>query len=174
MSTLLSTIGITFNDGSKLNSLYGIIPQSTGTLFYKATAPTGWTQVTTHNDKALRVVSGTGAGSYGVSPFSTIFPVSSTTPISGATISGTVGATTLTLAQMASHAHGQGAVNANTFGATGACGSPGYYGCITSAQQTNTDAQGGNGSHTHPFSGSVTGGIDLRILYVDVIICTFN
>ena len=165
MSTLLSTIGITFNDGSKLNSLYGIIPQSTGTLFYKATAPTGWTQVTTHNDKALRVVSGTGAGSAGVSPFTTVFPSAATTPISG-----TVGATTLTLAQMASHAHGQGAVNANTFGAPGACGNPGQFGCITSAQQTSTDAQGGNGSHTHPIAATV----DLRVLYVDVIICTFN
>ena len=163
MSTLLSTIGITFNDGSKLNSLYGIIPQSTATLFYKATAPTGWTQVTVHNDKALRVVSGTGAGSAGVSPFTTVFPSAATTPVAG-----TVGATTLTLAQMASHAHGQGAVNYS--GANNACGAPNQPGCVTVAGQTSTDAQGGNGSHTHPIAATV----DLRVLYVDVIICTFN
>jgi hypothetical protein len=164
MSTLLSTIGITFNDGSKLNSLYGIIPQSTATLFYKATAPTGWTQVTVHNDKALRVVSGTGAGSAGVSPFTTVFPSAATTPVAG-----TVGATTLTLAQMASHAHGQGAVNAVNTG-TSTCNTPNTPGCWTGATQTSTDAQGGNGSHTHPIAAT----IDLRVLYVDVIICTFN
>lgn len=34
-------------------------------LFYQAAAPTGWTKSTAHNDKALRVVSGTGGGSGG-------------------------------------------------------------------------------------------------------------
>jgi len=48
------------------------VPSSTVMLFCQPTAPVGWTQVTTHNDKALRVVSGTGGGSGGTNPFSTV------------------------------------------------------------------------------------------------------
>jgi hypothetical protein len=48
------------------------VPSGTVMLFCQPTAPTGWTQVTTHNDKALRVVSGTGGGSGGTNPFSTV------------------------------------------------------------------------------------------------------
>lgn len=39
-----------------------IIPQGTVMVFYQASAPTGWTKLTTQNDKALRVVSGSGGG----------------------------------------------------------------------------------------------------------------
>lgn len=39
--------------------------------FFQAAAPTGWTQITTHNDKALRVVSGSGGGSGGSQALST-------------------------------------------------------------------------------------------------------
>jgi hypothetical protein len=37
-----------------------ILATNTVALFYQATAPTGWTRIDTHNNKALRVVSGTG------------------------------------------------------------------------------------------------------------------
>lgn len=37
-------------------------PVGTAMVFYQASAPVGWTQVATQNDKALRVVSGTGGG----------------------------------------------------------------------------------------------------------------
>ncbi len=40
-------------------------------VFFQAAAPTGWTQDVTHNDKALRVVSGAGGGSGGTNAFST-------------------------------------------------------------------------------------------------------
>ncbi len=43
-------------------------------IFPQAAAPTGWTQDTTHNDKALRVVSAAGGGSGGSSSFSTGAP----------------------------------------------------------------------------------------------------
>lgn len=39
--------------------------------WFQASPPVGWTQITSHNDKALRVVSGTGGGSGGVDPLST-------------------------------------------------------------------------------------------------------
>ncbi len=46
---------------------------STKILFYQAAVPTGWTKITTQNDKFLRVVSSTGGGSGGSkAPSSTI------------------------------------------------------------------------------------------------------
>lgn len=41
-------------------------------LFHQTAAPTGWTKSATHNDKALRVVSGT-VGSGGATAFTTVF-----------------------------------------------------------------------------------------------------
>ena len=58
--SILQTSGIQFGDNTILNSKYGIIPQNSQAVFYQASAPSGWSQVTTHNNKALRVVSGTG------------------------------------------------------------------------------------------------------------------
>jgi hypothetical protein len=57
-------------DGSTTTTFF-----ATGTtlLFYQAAAPTGWTKVTTHDNKALRVVSGTGGGSGGTTNFTTVF-----------------------------------------------------------------------------------------------------
>ena len=55
---------------------------SSGTvlLFYQTSAPTGWSQVMTHNDKALRVVTGTGGGSGGSTAFTSVF-ASRTVPL---------------------------------------------------------------------------------------------
>lgn len=41
------------------------IPSGTIMLFFQASAPTGWTQVTSQNDKLLRIVSGAGGGTGG-------------------------------------------------------------------------------------------------------------
>ena len=64
-------------DGSTTTTFF-----ATGTtlLFYQASAPTGWTQVTTQNNKALRVVSGTGGGSGGTTAFTSVF-TSRTVPL---------------------------------------------------------------------------------------------
>ena len=48
------------------------LPSGTAMLFAQSSAPTGWTKSTTHNNKALRVVSGT-AGSGGSNAFSNTF-----------------------------------------------------------------------------------------------------
>ena len=63
MPATLTANGVTFGDSTQLNSKYGIIPQSKSSVFYQASAPTGWAKSTAHNNKALRVVSGTGGGS---------------------------------------------------------------------------------------------------------------
>ena len=49
-----------------------VFPSGTKMLFHQTSAPTGWTKVTTHNNKALRVVSGS-AGSGGSNAFTTAF-----------------------------------------------------------------------------------------------------
>lgn len=54
-------------------SLENFFAAGTKLVFFQASAPTGWTQDTTHNGKALRVVSAAGGGSGGSSdPSSTI------------------------------------------------------------------------------------------------------
>lgn len=63
-------------------------------LFAQSAAPTGWTKLTTNNDAALRVVSGT-AGTGGVTGFSAVFSASGVASNSIA----------LTLAQMPNHSH---------------------------------------------------------------------
>ena len=66
-------------------------------LYYEATAPVGWTKVTSHNDKCLRVVSGTGGGSGGSTAFTSVF--ASRTPsgsVSGSNSGGSVANTTAT------------------------------------------------------------------------------
>ena len=65
-------------------------------------------------------------------------------------LSGSTGATTLTIAQMPNHSHSFTAV----------ISAKGRYmesGNIYESGRSNTSAVGGNGSHTHPLSGSVSG-----------------
>ena len=62
MAAILTSTGIQFSDNTVLNSKYGIVPQSTTSVFFQTSAPTGWTKVTTHNDKTLRVVTGNNGG----------------------------------------------------------------------------------------------------------------
>jgi microcystin-dependent protein len=87
------------------------IPSGSVILFYQSTAPTGWTQVTTQNNKALRVVSGTGGGTGGSTNFTSVF--TSRTPsgsVSGGNVSISISGTTnnhsLTRAQLPNHRHG--------------------------------------------------------------------
>jgi hypothetical protein len=47
-----------------------LMPSTTVLVFGQASAPTGWTKLATVNDKALRIVSGTGGGTGGVTALS--------------------------------------------------------------------------------------------------------
>jgi len=107
-------------------------PSGTKMLFNQTTAPVGWVKDTTHDNKALRVVSGT-AGTGGSVNFTTAFANQSLSGSTGdTTATGTVGDTTLTAAQIPAHAHsiaGSGTTSAvsndhaHTFSAsTGAAG----------------------------------------------------
>ena len=82
-------------------------------LFYQANAPTGWTKVTTQNNKALRVVSGTGGGTGGSTAFTSVF--TSRTPsgsVSGSNSGGSINGQTVT--GSVSGSNSGGGVNAHT------------------------------------------------------------
>ena len=131
------------------------IPAGTVMLFAQTAAPTGFTKVTTHDNKALRVVSGA-ASSGGSVAFTTAF--ASQTP------AGTVGSTTLTTAQIPAHTH-PSSLFTNDCGATL---SPNTFG---KAASILTGSTGGGGSHNHTFTGTA---INLAVQYVDIILATKN
>jgi hypothetical protein len=142
-------------------------------LFYQSAAPTGWTQVTTQNNKALRVVSGTGGVAGGTTAFSTVF--ANQTVTTSVSISGTTGATTLSTAQMPSHVHRMG--NGTTGGSCSSYPPPATAGDGWPFSDTNTGSTGGDGSHNHSFSGSGSGtssAVTLNVQYIDIIICSKN
>ncbi len=143
-------------------------PSGTLMLFQQTAAPTGWTKQTTHNDKALRVVSGA-ASSGGTTAFSTVF-TNQTPTITTSGLS--AGATTLTLSQIPSHAH------STTFYTPAPSGSS-FIGLANLSNPTTvtttstTDSQGGGLSHSHPVAGSATSSaVTLNVQYVDLIIAS--
>jgi len=173
-SARLTVNGVSFGDSTVLNSKYGIVPQSSVAVFFQAAAPTGWTKSTSQNDKALRVTSGSGGSAGGTTAFSTIFPTS-TTPVSvtGIPLSGSTGNTTLSEAQLPAHNHPNGGfVGLSPGGGDVASGG----GWSRTSPNSGPGPSSGGGSHSHPFSGtaSFSATFDLRLQYVDVIICSFN
>ena len=165
--TLVSGTNIkTLNSESLLGSgnitisVPAAFPSGTAMVFAQTSAPTGWTKSTTHDNKALRLVSGT-AGSGGSAAFTTAFG----TPSVSGSLSGTVGATTLSTAQLASHNHSGGVGGSVNVGNN--CYNPRNVG------STNTGSTGSNSSHTHSFSGSLSSATaSISVAYVDVIIAT--
>jgi len=165
----------------------GGFPSGTAMMFVQTSAPTGWTKSTTHDNKALRVVSGT-ASSGGSVAFTTAF--------ASQAVSGTVGDTTLSTAQMPQHSHtatvtdsGHAhrimsttapAVNSsfNTFTKTATQsvtlgGTSGTQNNGVSSETTGISVSiannGSSSSHNHSFTGTA---INLAVQYVDVIIAT--
>ena len=143
-------------------SLTGVQPFPSGTLmlFQQTTAPTGWTKQTTHNDKALRVVSGT-ASSGGSTAFSSV--MASRTP------AGTVSATTLTTAQIPSHTHGYSTNGSNMAGRINPGISNAFGGNGIGDVSFSISNAGGGGSHDHGFTGTA---MDFAVQYVDLIIAS--
>lgn len=158
-------------------------PSGTKMLFAQAAAPTGWTKDTTHNDKALRVVSGTGGAAGGSTAFSTVF--ASRTP------AGTVGGHALTVNEIPAHshavtdpghmhyinydgAHGQFAIyRANDprwdWGDTGHTNTPNNAQTVSATTGISIVNTGGGLSHDHAWTGNA---MDFAVQYVDVIICS--
>jgi len=164
MAITTSGTSITFNDATvQTTAATSTFPSGTVVLFYQSAAPTGWTQVTTLNDYALRLVSGAGGTTAGTTAFSTVFANQTVST----TVSGTSGATTLSTAQIPSHTH------TTTLGGYGVTFYTNVDGYNTGAD--NTGATGGGGSHDHSFSGSGTSSaVTLNVRYANIIICSKN
>jgi hypothetical protein len=149
------------------SGLTGVDPfeANTSMIFNQAAAPTGWTKQTgtALANTAMSIVTGTGGGTGGSDSFYSTFagsrstasgtlPVSSL-PVSGS-VSGTVGGTSLSTPTIASHSH-----SANF--PSGAPGNPGnrFPPAGSSDRGPGSDYiqnTGGGGSHSHPFSGSLS------------------
>lgn len=126
------------------NGALDAFPTGTLVTFQQTAAPTGWTKETTHHNKALRVVTGT-AGSGGSHFFSTVFGKSATD------------STAITIAQMPAHTH------TSTITSDGG-GSNALQGTTSIGQSNPSSSTGGGAGHTH--------GMDIRVLYVDLIIAS--
>lgn len=175
-------------------------PSGTVMVFHQASAPTGWTQSTTHNNKALRVVSGTGGGTGGTHGLSSPPSTSHThtgpshthsTPSHSHSHTLSAGAHTLSTSQMPSHNHKIGIFW--THHMTPPSGSYSRDSATFSGGSShNSDSTGGNGSHSHSLSGSITSGgsgtsgsggtgatsssgpTAFAPQYIDVIVCSKN
>lgn len=127
-------------------------------LFVQTSAPTGWTKSTSHNDKALRVVSGT-ASTGGSTAFTTVFAARTIDRANLPNV--TLGTTT-----NGAHTHTVTSVSDTTVTTSGA-GAHAY-------QTTRTTSS--NGDHTHTtdsINGNVTQtAFDFAVQYVDVIIAS--
>lgn len=140
-------------------------------LFQQTSAPTGWTKESVHNNKALRLVTGS-VGSGGSIAFTTAFNATKAT-----------NAFTLLATHLPAHTHAFGSLSAVSAGAhTHSYDKPDDAGSGTKTGGTNTVAAGttdSQGAHTHTMTGS-TGSIGsgtghshvvpLNVQYADVII----
>ncbi len=156
-----------------------LTPAGSVSLFYNAAAPTGWTKLTTQDDKAVRVVSGTGGGSGGSQAMSTTISLahSSHSLTSQGTHTHTIGA----------HAHAQATTDIGFNAAAAASNGnrvyvdgSGYLALAAPGSSTdkawwdgNTDSQtpGASSSdpnHVHTLGSSLT---DTTLARIDVIQC---
>ena len=170
-------------DGSALTGVQPF-PSGTKMMFYQASAPTGWTQDTTQNNKALRVVSGSGGGSGGSWDLSSgatsssdgshthSFSDASSTTSSGGSHSHTgpshthstpnhshshslsAGSHTLSTSQMPSHSHNVSPKLGDNNGGP----YPRSTGQNAGSYTWNTTSQGSSSSHSHSLSGSISSG----------------
>ena len=126
-------------------------PAGTIMAFQQTAAPTGWTKQVTHNDKALRVVSGT-AGDGGTTAFTTAL-------VNSIAESGAVGDHQLTIAEMPAHTHTQNGSN------TGVGGNFSKRDATNQASSCGeTASEGGDGTHSHT--------LQLNVQYVDLILAS--
>lgn len=153
-------------------------PVGTRMLFMQSAAPVGWTKLTSHNNKALRIVSGNGGGSGGSQAFTNAFKnqtISATTGSKTAGGSVTVNNHTLSEAQMPHHWHDTGSASVTAQQLPGAVQSAGH------STHFRTSGKGGTQGHAHTasFSGSshnhsLSASVNLAVQYVDAIICVRN
>jgi hypothetical protein len=166
--------------GAELTGI-DIIPAGSLMLFQQSSAPTGWTKATAHDNKALRVVTGS-ASSGGSNTFAAAFnnnqTVSGTTSSTSVTISGSTAGHSITQAELPNitltpsqraKTEDKGPLNRGSSSGGGA----GYEFLDIPLGGSGTAHSHGVGTlagdaHTHTFSDT----FNLDVQYVDVIICS--
>ena len=131
---------------------WAYLPTGTAMMFVQTAAPTGWTKSTTHDNKALRVVSGT-ASSGGTTGFTSVFT-----------------SRTITTANMPSHTHTLTDPGHTHIIASNSSGPGGGTGAFLGGGSTTTTQTATTGI-TIANAGSGTA-MDFAVQYVDVIIAT--
>jgi len=162
-------------------------PSGTSMLFQQTAAPTGWTKQTSHNNKAIRLTTGT-VGTGGSSPFTTAFGTPSVAggAISGnptnnhsvsagnlsvssgnlaatagnlsVSMSGNISSTTLTINQIPAHKHGTYSPGGNNPQTTYFSKGNGYTNAPNGSTSGMVNAgNGGSHNHGHNLSGSMSG-----------------
>lgn len=158
-----------------------VFPSGTKMLFSQTVAPTGWTKVTSANDVALRLTTGT-VGTGGSVAFETAFASQTPTISRPTATSGAVSGTSISIAQLPTGTIGtmnpgagreyintaaSGYVNESAGGSWGAAG----------VGTQNITSAGSGSTHTHGFtqptiSIPTSSAINLDVSYVDVILAT--
>lgn len=139
---------------ANLGHLTSYFAAGTKMVFYQASPPTGWTKDTSNNDKALRVVSGSGGGYGGTHELSSPPDLAHTHDLANHTHTDpAAGSHTLTKAEIPPHVHTSKTITyAQGYGG-------GVAGAVPTGDTTgdgSPDGLAGNG-HTHPSGGATTG-----------------
>lgn len=142
------------------------IPAGTSMVFHQATAPSGWTQITSsaYNNASLRVVNSTGGGTGGSSSFTDVFQSRTIlqTNLPNVSLSGTTNTT-------GDHAHTYSYTSIIGF----VPGSSSGGGLVANTSGTTSTA----GNHSHTVSVSLGGSgtpMDFAVKYIDIIVATKN
>lgn len=179
LGTNASTISTGTLADARLSSNVVLFDSGTSMLFQQSTAPTGWTKQTSHNNKALRVVTGS-VSSGGSNTFTDAFnatkTVSGTTGGTGVTITGSTAGHVLTQAQLPDYTltptqraktEDKGTLNR---GSSSGSGASYEFLDIPSGGSDEAHSHGvgtlAGSSHTHSFSDT----FNLDVQYVDFII----
>ena len=180
MGIRLSTTSIIFSDNTSMSSRYSIIAKNATSVFYQPSAPSGWQSVPSQNNKTLRVVSGTTGGTAGGSvDFETVF---TSRQLNGnINFGGTVGPTTLTTNQIASHVHSIPTGHTMVAGGGDVGGGNGWNvnvnNAYTSGDGSSSSGLSNTNSHTHQFSSvfaTYNYDFDFNVAYIDVILCKYD
>lgn len=156
------------------------IPSSSITKFFMAGAPTGWTKLTSNDDCAIRVTSGS-VSSGGTTSFTSTFTSKTASGVRNVTLSG--GTTTANV--LPSHTHPASGQNIFTLIAGNPAGGAPYISALVwpgVAGQYATGSTGGGTGHGHSMTtpasinGPITSptSINFAVNYLDVIIAQRN
>ena len=179
LGTNASTISTGTLADARLSSNVVLFDSGTSMLFQQSTAPTGWTKQTSHNNKALRVVTGSvssGGSNTFTDAFNSTKTVSGTTGGTGVTITGSTAGHSITQAQLPSYTlvptqraktEDKGPLNR---GSSSGGGASYEFLDIPSGGSDEAHSHGvgtlAGSSHTHSFSDT----FNLDVQYVDFII----